>query len=414
MTSTSERALYVGMVLPGEREATPAGLLTLGRQGVSEYGSFSYGLRYRVRENAIALNPAFMPLGSPTFDFPPRRMRDGGALNLSFKDALPDAWGKLVLRYENNWKPLSADEMLLKTNDYRVGAMVFSLTRDMPGAVPVDGAVRLEDLALAAGSLAFGMEVPKELQRLLFRSGTLGGARPKATLVRDQALWIAKFPARGDEVDMQMLEACTLTLASRCGIRVPQFKLQAIRNINALLLRRFDRPGTVKDDQRLHYLSAAAFTDSPYESNKGSYALLASRLRLHGAKVSRDLRELFRRMVFNVLIDNSDDHVKNHGVLHAGQNLYELSPAFDLVPQLTNLGYMGMAISEGNATPHLDAVLGAASHFGLSRAAATKEIQGVRDIVTGWKTIFVAAGADEALLKRVAHCFEEQEKLVTA
>lgn len=411
--AAAEGALYTGMYLPEAPAPVPVGLLTLARRGVTEYGGFEYGRRYRAKDDAIALNPAFMPIGATAFNFPPRRLRDGGALNPTFKDALPDAWGELVLRYENNWKPLDAAAMLLKTNENRVGALVFAATRAMPQALPATRRVRLEDLAEAARCLAFEMDVPKELRRLLVKGGTLGGARPKASLVRDEALWIAKFPARGDEVDVEMLEACTLKLAALCDIRVPHFKLEPLQKINALLLRRFDRPGTAKDGRRIHYLSAAAFTDSPYESGQGSYVGLANQLRVHGAAVSRDLPELFRRLVFNVLIDNSDDHVKNHGVLHSGRNLYELSPAFDMVPQLTNLGYMGMAIGDGSATPHLDAVLKAASHFGLSTAAATLSIERIRNVVADWKPVFLAQGADDVLLRRVAHCFKAQEKLVT-
>ncbi|MCK9389532.1 MAG: HipA domain-containing protein [Sulfuritalea sp.] len=413
LAAADEHVLYTGMYLPEAPGAIPVGLLTLGRRGVTEYGGFEYGRLYRARDSAIALNPAFMPTGMATFNFPQRRLRDGGALNLTFKDCLPDAWGELVLRYENNWKPLSAEEMLLKTNENRVGALVFSPTHAMPSASPSTKRVRLEDLAEAARCLAFEMEVPKALKRLLVQGGTLGGARPKASLVRDHALWIAKFPAKGDEVDVQVLEACTLRLAGLCDIRVAQFKREPLQQINALLVRRFDRPGMVKDGHRIHYLSAAAFTDSPYESNKGSYVGLASQLRVHGSMVSRDLPELFRRLVFNVLIDNTDDHVKNHGVLHSGRNLYELSPAFDMVPQLSNLGYMGMAIAAGSETPHLDAVLGVAGHFGLSRAAATTTIKRIREVVAGWKTVFVAEGADDLLLRRVEHCFKEQEKIVT-
>ncbi|MCF8200198.1 MAG: HipA domain-containing protein [Sulfuritalea sp.] len=412
--TADERALYTGMYLPDARNPIPVGLLTLGRRGVTEYGGFEYGKQYRAREDAIALNPGFMPTAGASFDFAPRRLRDGGALNLSLRDCLPDAWGELVLRYQNNWKPLSADEMLLKTNDYRVGALVFSSTLTMPPSLVERAPVRLEDLAEAARCLAFEMEVPTPLKRLLTQGGTLGGARPKASLVRDRALWMTKFPAKDDEVDVQVLEACTLRLAALCDIRVPDFELKPLQKINALLLRRFDRPGAVTDGLRIHYLSAAAFTDSPYDSNKGSYVGLANQLRLHGSAVARDLPELFRRLVFNVLIDNTDDHVKNHGVLHTGGNLYELSPAFDMVPQLTNLGYMGMAITEGSETPHLDAVREAANHFGMSKTAANETIQRISQVVAGWKVVFAGAGADAVLLRRVEHCFKVQEKLVTA
>lgn len=401
------------MYLPDARSPVPVGLLTLVRRGVTESGGFEYGRRYRAQGGAMALNPAFMPIAPTSFSFPPRRLRDGGALNLSFKDCLPDAWGELVLRCENDWKPLTADEMLLKTNDYRVGALVFAPALDMPPPLAELAPVRLDDLAEAARCLSFELEVPKRLKRFLPRGGTLGGARPKASLVRDAALWIAKFPARDDEVDVQLLEACTLKLARLCDIRVPDFELAPLQKINALLVRRFDRPGHFKDGRRIHYLSAAAFTDSPYDSNQGSYVGLANQLRRHGSMVPRDLPELFRRLVFNVLIDNSDDHVKNHGVLHTGVNLYELSPAFDMVPQLTNLGYMGMAINEGIEAPHLDSVRDAAGHFGLSKTAASATIKQIRQVVAAWKAVFVAEGADKPLLRRVEHCFAVQEKMVT-
>ena len=150
LAATDERALYTGIYLPGAYSPLPAGLLTLGRRGVTEYGGFEYGRLYRARENAIALNPGFMPTATASFDFPPRRLRDGGALNLTFRDCLPDAWGELVLRYENNWKPLAAREMLLKTNDYRVGALVFSPSLEMPPSFVEQTPVSLEDLAEAA------------------------------------------------------------------------------------------------------------------------------------------------------------------------------------------------------------------------------------------------------------------------
>lgn len=413
MTSTSEWRLRASMFMPDAATATPVGQLVIARHDVMEETSFSYGRRYRTLPDAIALNPGFMPVVQASFNYPPQRMRDGGALPLTIRDALPDAWGELVLRCQNDWKPLSAAEMLLLTNDDRIGALVFSAAGSAapPPVPPVR--YRLEDLADVAHRLAFDMDVPKELRRLLVKGGSLGGARPKVALTHRDEAWIAKFAARDDEVDVPLLEFCTLRLAWECGIRVPAFELASIGKAHALLLRRFDRPGPLAAGLRTHYLSAAAFTDSPYASDKGSYVALAQQLRLHGAAVEQDLHELFRRLVFNVLIDNSDDHVKNHGVLHAGNNRYVLSPVFDLVPQLTNLGYMGMAIAPGNYAPHLDAVLNACSHFGLTRQAAAEIIGEVRTVSKVWREVFVASGADPVLLRRVEHCFARQAELVS-
>ena len=407
----SERSLYAGLILPAQATATPVGLTKLQRDGLFEEGVFAYGRRYLASADAMALNPAYLPLKADLFPLPRLRLRDGGALNLTLKDALPDAWGRLVLQARNNWQELDDVDVLLQTNADRVGAMVFA---EQPGMVQLDLAVEpfsLEELAEAAHKLEFDMEIPPSMRRLLNQGGSLGGARPKASLVKGNALWIAKFPAKDDEIDVQMLEACTLALASRCGISVPTFELARLGRIHALLLRRFDRPGNIDTGHRIHYLSAAAFTDSPYTSDAGSYVKLAQHIRRFGSHVAEDLPELFRRMVFNILVDNTDDHVKNHGVLHTGSNHYRLAPAFDLVPQLTNLGYMGMAIIDGQLDASLELARQQAQHFGLSPDQAEKAIMQISEGVKNWRPLFESMGADAALLRRVDACFQRQEKI---
>ncbi|MBN8441491.1 MAG: type II toxin-antitoxin system HipA family toxin [Thauera sp.] len=414
MSSISERSLYVGLHLPGASLPVPAGLMRVVRDGLSEEGVFAYGRGYLARPDAVSLNPAYLPLGPGVTTMPRRRLRDGGALNQTFRDALPDAWGRLVLAARNDWRELDDVDVLLATNADRVGAMTFA---ESPSLGAVDGPLEryaLEDLAEAAHRLAFDMEVPREMRRLLRHGGSLGGVRPKATLIRGDALWMAKFPARDDELDVETLEACTMALARRCGIRVPEFELVPLRSARALVLRRFDRPGSIERDLRLHYLSAAAFTDSPYASSEGSYVRLARHLRLHGADVASDLRELFRRLVFNLFIDNSDDHVKNHGVLHVAADRFRLAPAFDLVPQLGNLGYQGMAIVDGRPESDLSLALDHSAEFGLSRHQASDEIQHIRVGVGAWRSVFEATGADAQIMRRVEHCFGQQARLIGA
>jgi len=380
---------------------------------VLEEGVLAYGRQYLASDNAIALNPAYLPLKPNIYSMPSTRIRDGGALHLTLKDALPDAWGRLVVQARNSWKSVSDVDILLQTNVDRVGAMVFS---EQTNAISqLDFSIQsfdLEALADAARALEFNMEVSPELRRLLSQGGSLGGARPKASIVRNGELWMAKFPARGDEVDVQVLEACTLALAERCGIHVAEFKLVRVGKINALLLRRFDRPGALERGTRVHYLSAAAFTNSPYETNAGSYVKLAQHIRHYGANVIADLAQLFRRMVFNMIIDNSDDHVKNHGVLHSAKNKYVLSHAFDLVTQLTNLGYMGMAIVDEQLNAHLDSVRKHSPNFGLNNVAADQIISEVVAGIGSWKSLFESMGADDVLIKRVDACFQQQARII--
>ncbi|TDR80057.1 type II toxin-antitoxin system HipA family toxin [Paludibacterium purpuratum] len=408
-----ERTIYTGMLLPGRRKAVPAAIAKLQQRGVLEEGIFAYGRQYLALDDAIALNPAYLPLVPDILPLPAARSRDGGALNLTLKDALPDAWGRLVIQARNGWQAISDVDVLLQTNADRVGAMVFASQQEE--ILELDLALQpfsLEELAHAAHALEFNMEAPPALRRLLGQGGSLGGARPKASIVRNDELWIAKFPAKDDEIDVQLIEACTLSLAAKCGIRVPHFEVARIGKIHALLLRRFDRPGKIGDGARIHYLSAAAFTDSPYHSNAGSYMKLAHQLRRYGSKVVADLEQVFRRMVFNMAIDNSDDHVKNHGVLHTGENRYALSPAFDLVPQLTNLGYMGMAIIGEQLDAHLDIAREQAPHFGLNSSKAEQIIGEVAAGVRRWKPLFESLGADAASIKRVDACFRRQAEII--
>jgi len=413
MNATSD-LLYAGLYLPGDEAATPAALLKLWHSGLRESGEFAYGLQYLDNRQALALNPQHLPLRREAFALQTRLLRDGGALPLTLKDALPDAWGRLVVSLDLGGRIPGDRELLLLTNDDRVGAMVFSETQEMPAPpeLPHDD---LGQLAEAARRLQYDMEIPASLRRLLQRGGSLGGARPKASFTHDHALWLAKFPAAGDPVDVQVLEAAMLGLAMRCGIRVPQFfTLPVGRGDTAFLSRRFDRCGP-DSRQRLHFLSASALLDIPYESDAGSYVAFARELRRWSVAPAADLAELFRRMVFNLLVDNTDDHLKNHGVLHAGNGRYRLSPAFDVVPQLTNIGYQMLSIDGSSQESRLDLAIGVAPHFDLSvdqAHAITRELVGT--VCNGWRIHAEASGVPDALRKRLESCFSRQATIVGA
>lgn len=406
--------MYIGLYLPGDQQPTPAALMKLRRDSLRERGHLAYGLSYLDDPEAIALNPLHLPLRRETYVLPDRLLRDGGAMPLTVKDALPDAWGRLVLTHELGGRIPSERELLLLTNDDRVGAMVFSETRDMPA--PADLPHHdLNQLAEAARRLRYDMEIPKPLRRLLQRGGSLGGARPKASFTHEDALWLAKFPAAGDPLDVQILEAASLGLAADCGIRVPQhFTLPVGYGETAFLSRRFDRLGA-NARQRVHFLSASALLDIPYESSAGSYVDFARELRRLSASPAADLEELFRRLIFNLLIDNSDDHLKNHGMLYAGNGLYRLSPAFDVVPQLTNLGYQMLSIDGSTHAADLDLAIQTAPHFDLSANQASFIVKELVDKVHGgWRAYAETSGIPEAIRKRIDSCFMRQREIVGA
>ena len=371
-----EQSLYVGLAHDATSAIQPVGLLKTSRRGMLESGEFAYGRRYLQAPDAQPLNPAHLPLRDPAFVLAGRRLRDGGALPLTLRDALPDSWGRKVLEVKHG--PLSDLQALLLTNEDRVGAMVFSQSLPLMQETPSTTLPSLEDLAAASRRIEAGLEITPAMQQLL-RGGSLGGARPKATFVHEGRRHIAKFASRGDTHDMEVVEAAMLGLARACGIEVPPFRLQPLAQGHALLVQRFDRIGTVGSEQRLHYLSSAAVLDVPYESSAGSYVELAQALRRLSSRPEQDLAELFRRLVFNLAVGNSDDHVKNHGVLHLGGGQWQLAPAFDLVAQLASqTGYQELAILPGDHAASLGLARAAAPHFGLSAAQAETVISGIQ------------------------------------
>lgn len=416
---TSERALFVGLALGGGvgfvPDVVPAGVLKLAQRGNVESGEFAYGSQYLRRADAEPLNPAHLPLQQAVFKLPERRYRDGGAMPLTFRDALPDSWGRKVLEARHG-RPLSDVEVLLLTNADRVGAMVFSEKLPIQVTQPEPPVFKLEDLAEAARQLEMGLEIDATMKPLL-QGGSLGGVRPKATFIHDKRRHIAKFPARGDDHDVAVLEAATLGLAMNCGINVPLYFLHPVPTGNALLQRRFDREGAIDQERRFHYLSASALLNVAYEDNAGgSYVELAQVLRRISMQPEVDLPQLYRRMVFNLVAGNSDDHVKNHGVLLQGNGYYRLTPAFDVVMQLNgHTGYQSLAILPGQMTSSLDLARQAAPQFGLAAPDAEAIIRHIGDTVQSLaNTTLQAHGADDALTRRVRDFLDRQRQRITA
>jgi serine/threonine-protein kinase HipA len=413
---TSEHSLYVGLAFDPTADVTPAGVLKLAQRGAVMSGEFAYGRQYLRRSDAEPFNPVHLPLQEAVFKLPERRLRDGGAMPLTFRDALPDSWGRKVLEARYG-RGLSDVQALLLTNDDRVGAMVFGASLPVEPAQSDATLFKLDDLANAARELEMGQEPAAGGLKLLLQGGTLGGVRPKATFIHEGRRHIAKFPARADDHDVAVLEAATLALARACGIKVPGFFILPVPTGHALVLQRFDREGRIDEERRLHYLSASALLDVAYEDNTGgSYVELAQVLRRISAQPEADLHELYRRMVFNLVAGNSDDHVKNHGVLLAGNGRYRLAPAFDLVMQLNgNTGYQLLAVLPGKAESSLGLARQAAAQFGLSEIQAEAIITHVRETVRRCSdTLLTEYGADAELMRQVSAFLQKQEARIAA
>lgn len=370
-----ERSVYVGLANHAGEGVQAVGLLKLVQHGVMQSGEFAYGRRYLGDPTAQPLNPDHLQLRDAPFVLPEKRLRDGGALPLTLRDAR---------------LPIAAE-------------------------LPIDSYPAIDALAEASRRIEAGLDVAPAMRKLLV-GGSLGGARPKATFIHAGRRCIAKFASRGDDHDVEVLEAATLGLAMSCGISTSSFFIQPLAVGHALLLERFDRTGPVQSESRFHYLSAAALLDAPYESNQGSYVELAQALRRVSSRPEQDLNDLFRRLVFNLCVGNTDDHVKNHGVLHQGHGFWRLAPAFDVVPRFNaNVGVQGMAILPGRNDSSLQLAREAAPHFGLSKVAAEGVVTSISDSVIQQAYRAVrAVGGDARLARRMKAYVAQQADRIRA
>jgi serine/threonine-protein kinase HipA len=321
-------------------------------------------------------------------------------------DARPDRWGERIIRHVDRPARLSILEMLLFAGNDRFGALGISVSAEHYIPRYVDAYPELKDLgqlARAIEDLQLQAPITPEMARLLQPGVTLGGARPKALLQTPEGACVIKFSELDDPVDTPLIEHATMTLAATVGINVAATAVLALprhlRKVrHALTIRRFDRLG----DYRLHCLSAKTVLAAA--GLRESYSALATiLLRLgHPDRQQAMREELFRRMVFNILMDNTDDHERNHCVRLGFDGYYELAPAFDVVPSLQNLGYQALSVGAAGAESTLENALSELSEFGLKRPRAIELTQAVARTVAQWARHFTQQGvcpADMALLE---------------
>jgi serine/threonine-protein kinase HipA len=272
---------------------------------------------------------------------------------------------------------------------------------------------QLSDILDTASRIASGREAAPHLLRLLRQGTSVGGARPKCTLLWQNALWIAKFPAKDDSLKIPRIEYATLRLAEKCGIQVPETRLLSTDNTEILMVRRFDRTRRDTGWTRIGFISALSLMEwDEADRLRWDYPSLADVMRRHTALA--DVHELFRRMVFNILVRNTDDHPRNHGFLYDDSGL-RLSPAYDIVPTLAMPGvgtdfFLAMGVGDRGREASLENAVTRASRFGLPEDTARAVIMEVMQAVRTWQEHFKALGClDEeihALAPSFARCPE--------
>jgi serine/threonine-protein kinase HipA len=307
-------------------------------------------------------------------------------------DARPDQWGERVIRHIDKPARLSLLEYLYFAGDDRFGALGVSTSAGeyLPrrlGPLPTLGdANQIHELIRKVQD---NESIPAEQKRLISPGVTMGGARPKALLDIAREQWVVKFPD-GDPADVPLIEHATMTLAQKAGIRVAPTMPVRLTHGHALAVKRFDRNRGL----RLHCLSACVALRAAAE--RFGYPELAQLLRRRGVTEGDayvdHMRELFRRMVFNILIDNTDDHEKNHALLVSDSQQYALSPAYDVLPSGQALGFQQMRVGEQEADSTIVNALSMSHMFSLGKDDALREVRTVACVVGGWKEHFKKSG----------------------
>ena len=412
-----EREVFVSLDMAAG--PVPVGRLWSHTRRGAETATFQYDSGWLRRSDRFALEPG-LPL-----DFGPHHTRRGVALFGAFSDSAPDRWGRELMRRfarqaagSSPVPALTELDFLLRVNDTaRVGALRFALAQggvfQAPDAQsPIPPLVRLPALLAASDRIQAGDGVDDALRLLLAPGSSLGGARPKAS-VRDAGggLAIAKFPAHTDVLDAVRWEAVALQLAERAGVVVPRQRIEVVAGKPVLVVARFDRRAA----GRVPFLSAmSALTATAHETR--CYLELVDFLRQHGACPRADMRQLWRRVVFNILISNTDDHLRNHGFLHRPGAGWALSPAYDLNPVPTDVKprVLSTAIDFENATASLDLALEVAPYFELKNGEARAIVAEVARATAEWRSVAAGLAVPAAEITRMASAFEHEDSQLAA
>ncbi|MBI9081283.1 MAG: type II toxin-antitoxin system HipA family toxin [Pseudodesulfovibrio sp.] len=402
---------YVYIHLGGE--FVPAGLLTMHQDGREVVSAFAYGRRYLERRDAAPVDPLQLPLGQAEYH--------AGGVFRAFQDASPNGWGRHLLdraAERDGIVPSEFDYLTVLNQEDRIGALAFG--SDLKGPRPATPAWRPEEIPgdrLDLTSMLRDVDavlnhepLPADQRRFLIRGSSVGGAQPKAAVEYEGRPWIAKFSRELEQWPTCRIELAAMRLAAQCGIRVPECRVVDIGGRDVFLTARFDRDGN--PPMRHHFLSAMTLTGAD-DMTEGTYGDIALALRRFGVAghLKADLEELFRRMIFNILCNNWDDHLKNHGFLYdTASGKWRLSPAYDIVPQPQrddDASRLTLGIGRQGRVATLDNALSRCADFDLDLPKARGIAQGMATLVReNWREENERAGVPRAKLRLIEEAYK--------
>ena len=440
MAATDQKLFVFAYI---DTEWLPCGQLTLSEDGAQLLASsFAYGLRYLLRPGALEVDPVALSIRDKLAVrgkalFPPNNLPSFGGI----RDAAPDAWGRRViesrLKVPANSLPESA--YLVHAGSQRVGALDIRASRESSATPGFGTWNNLEYLMEAAQRIDEGLPVPAPLEEIFAEGSALGGARPKATVRDDErVLWLAKFPSRRDALAVPVVETATLRLAAAAGLSVPPLRLIELGSRTVMLIRRFDRywakagqdaplpedllstaPAYGLAEKRLGFVSGLTLLScDEMESPDKSYGDLAQAVRryCHPRVIRENNRELFERLVFNILVNNDDDHLRNHGfVWDPRLPGWRLSPLYDVMPRasLSPERRLHLGVGPEGRTATLDNAFAGREMFTLSAEAAAESIARVWAIVREWKVYFEEYQVPAEQIEKIAPAFRHLDELAT-
>jgi serine/threonine-protein kinase HipA len=397
-------------------DTIPVGKLWCHQRGMRQSASFEYEQNWLKHPERFALDPA-LQLTKGAFHTQADQMLFG-----AIGDSAPDRWGRVLMRRAESARAkavneapqtlLEADYLLGVNDEARQGALRFSLNPDGPflttqGKTSIPPLIDLPRLLSAAERYLDDDETAEDLKILLAPGSSLGGARPKASVRdKDGHLAIAKFPKKDDEFNIVVWEAVTLSLAEMAGVSVAQWRLEQILDKPVLIIRRFDREART----RVPFLSAMSMLGAK-DNEQHSYLEMAYALAQHGSAPNQDMEELWRRIIFTVLVSNTDDHLRNHGFLYKRHKGWQLSPAYDINPTPIEIKprILSTAIDFDNPSASIDTALSVIDEFRIKKNHANEIIQEVSAAVNQWRKIAVRYGLEKKEIERMASAFEHEE-----
>jgi serine/threonine-protein kinase HipA len=368
-------------------------------------GRFKYAPKYLDHPRSFALDPINLPLTDEVHVT--TRSREAPGVFGVFMDAGPDEWGRRQLSKTHQPPPVTMVEFLLAASGEGVGALRFTaeLTQRprQPPERPFDNLIHLQQIA---DDIEAGREVNRALEPFFFHGSGLGGARPKTLIDHLDRRWIAKFGRQSDLVDMCKVEYATMRMAADAGITVPEVLLTQTAHGPVLLVERFDQTA----DRQHHIVSVASlinkFDITQYDESAMSYPGIFQLGNRIGATTASLAEDVFRRMLLNIAIGNTDDHLRNHSFMKcAGEADYQLTPGYDIVSNTGLQGSHAIALGAFGNVPNDENIRAAAKRMGLSNTRVIQIAAEVASVTGKWREYMAEANvlpADIAILER---CF---------